>query len=103
MVLIFTPSDTDAKYVRQRNLLQDQQAGFEERDLVSYVFFDESPDGDAPREQFGVENEAFTVVLVGKDGGEKFRWQEPVAPKHLFDRVDVMPMRRRELREGTTR
>lgn len=103
MVLIFTPSDTDTKYVRQRNLLQDQRAGFEERDLLSYVFFDESPDGDAPREQFGVENETFTVVLVGKDGGEKFRWQEPVEPGDLFDRIDVMPMRRRELREGSAR
>lgn len=103
MVLIFTPSDTDTKYVRQRNLLRDQQAGFEERDLVSYVLFDESPDGDVPRDQFGVESETFTVVLVGKDGGEKFRWQEPAAPKDLFDRIDVMPMRRREMREGSVR
>lgn len=103
MVLIFTPSDSDEMYVRQRNLFQDQQAGFEERDLLSYVFFDESPDGNAPREQFGVENGAFTVILVGKDGGEKFRWQEPVGPKDLFDRIDVMPMRRRELRERSAR
>jgi hypothetical protein len=35
---------------------------------------------------------------VGRDGGEKLRSAEPVAPEELFDLVDAMPMRRREMR-----
>ena len=38
-------------------------------------------------------------MLVGKDGGEKFRSTEPVRPQDLFDRIDAMPLRRREARE----
>jgi hypothetical protein len=37
-------------------------------------------------------------VLVGKDGGEKFRSTEPVLAEKLFDLIVAMPMRRREVR-----
>ena len=53
------------------------------------------------RETFDILDGRFTVVLIGKDGGEKFRSCEPVAPQNIFDRIDAMPMRRREMgREG---
>lgn len=39
---------------------------------------------------------AWTVALVGKDGGVKARWTEPVDPGAVFERIDAMPMRRRE-------
>lgn len=83
--------------------MQDHQADFEDRDLITQTFFDETPGGDAAREQFGIEAETFAIVLVGKDGGEKFRSAEPVGPRDLFDRIDSMPMRRREMRQGKIR
>ena len=60
--------------------------------------FEDTPAEDA-RKRFGIGGETFAVVLVGKDGGEKFRSTEPVEPEDLFDRIDAMPMRRREVRE----
>ena len=39
---------------------------------------------------------AFAAVLVGRDGGEKFRSSEPVPAEKLFGLIDAMPMRRRE-------
>lgn len=84
-------------------LLQGRQTGFEERDLIPQEIFDETPDGDAVREQYGIERGTFAVILIGKDGGEKFRSEEPVGPKVFFDRIDAMPMRRREMRRGNTR
>jgi len=97
--LIFTPSPTHEPYAHQRHLLQNQEAAFEDRDLLTLDFLGDTPAGDAARRQFGIDGDTFTVVLVGKDGGEKFRSAEPVRPRDLFDRVDTMPMRRREMRE----
>ena len=46
-----------------------------------------------------MEAGAFAAVLVGKDGGEKFRSEGPVSPEVLFEIIDAMPMRRREMRD----
>ncbi len=39
----------------------------------------------------------FTVILVGKDGGEKFRRDAVVDPETLHALIDTMPMRQREM------
>lgn len=39
------------------------------------------------------------VILIGKDGGVKFRKPFPVAPSDVFKRIDEMPMRRSEVRD----
>ena len=48
-------------------------------------------------EYYGVAG-GFTVILIGKNGGEKKRFLEPVQPAALFDIIDQMPMRRREMK-----
>ncbi|MEC8065210.1 MAG: DUF4174 domain-containing protein, partial [Planctomycetota bacterium] len=50
------------------------------------------------RKKFRIDQEG--TVLVGKDGGVKERW--PLAPRlqEVFDLVDAMPMRQRELRDA---
>lgn len=52
----------------------------------------------ALRSRFHVAANQFTVVLLGKDGGEKFRWPQPVPFETLRALVDAMPMRRQEMR-----
>lgn len=42
--------------------------------------------------------EGFTVILVGKDGGEKLRRTRVVDPGELGALIDTMPMRRNEMR-----
>jgi hypothetical protein len=39
------------------------------------------------------------VILVGKDGTEKRRNAAPVTARSIFDTIDAMPMRQREMRE----
>lgn len=51
------------------------------------------------RERFEPDPERLTIVLVGKDGGEKLREHEPIPLSRIFGLVDSMPMRRREMRE----
>lgn len=95
VLLVFAPSADDVGYLEQRRGLEARQADLQDRDLSIFYL---SPSGAAPLyERFGVGESSFTVVLVGKDGTEKKRYDEPVQPDDLFSTVDQMPMRRREM------
>lgn len=100
LLLVFAPSASEARYEEQRRLLESQQAGLENRDLLFIPVFEGESEAATTREQYGVSAGNFEAVLVGKDGGEKFRSSGPVTPEELFERIDAMPMRRREMREG---
>ena len=50
------------------------------------------------RKVYGIGDDVFAIVLVGKDGGEKLRSSEPVTADKLTGLVDEMPMRRQEAR-----
>lgn len=43
--------------------------------------------------------QAFQLALIGKDGGIKKVWNEPVAVNNINIIIDQMPMRRIEMRE----
>ena len=49
-------------------------------------------------EKFPLHDDEFAVVLIGKDGGTKFRSREIVSLEKLFGIIDAMPMRRAEMR-----
>lgn len=38
------------------------------------------------------------VILIGKDGGVKSRWDFDVKPKQIWEQIDGMPMRRAEMK-----
>jgi len=60
----------------------------EERRYLESVF---------PRDVLGEGN--LSVTLVGFDGGVKERWDGVVDPQVVFDAIDAMPMRQRELQK----
>lgn len=96
---LFAPSPDDADHARQHRLLQDHEAGLKDRDLVvTDTFEDDSETSAAARRKLGAASGTFTAVLVGRDGGAKARSNKPFTPQELFDRIDAMPMRRREMR-----
>jgi hypothetical protein len=80
--------------------LQNHGAAFRDRDLLTLDSFEDGPTGEVARRELGIGRGAFAVVLVGKDGGEKLRSTEPLRSRDLLDRIDAMPMRRREMREN---
>ena len=51
------------------------------------------------RRRFHIRPNDFTVILLGKDGGEKFRSHAPVTIDQLNRIIDAMPMRQQEMRE----
>lgn len=111
VLLIFAPGDSHPEYVQQRNELTGNREGMEERDmLIVYVL----RDGDsrlqlAPnkrineeklRNRFDLSEDDFAAVLVGKDGTEKLRSEDAISIQRIFNRIDSMPMRQREMRQG---
>jgi C4-dicarboxylate transporter len=41
----------------------------------------------------------FTIILIGKDGGEKYRSNMLLTTTNLFALIDAMPMRQAEIRK----
>ncbi|MGI9176149.1 MAG: DUF4174 domain-containing protein [Rhodothermales bacterium] len=110
LLLVFAPSVKSPPYETQMQLFDPEEAGFKDRDLVLFRVLDQgessvgeerlsSADAGQLREHFGVAPGDFSVILVGKDGGEKRRDDTPVKTSAIFDEIDAMPMRQREMRE----
>ena len=86
----------------QRELFDRHEVDLKNRDVVLlYVPYSRSEGSvwTGLRRQFRVDDRQFTVVLVGKDGGEKFRSHVPVTIEKLDALIDAMPMRQQEVRD----
>ncbi|MBX2946781.1 MAG: DUF4174 domain-containing protein [Cyclobacteriaceae bacterium] len=94
--LIYLFGDS-TQVVKQQRWLSSDAAGCKERS-IKIILADSSVHGQALYRQFNVTNPVFTLILMGKDGGEKFRSYEPVTPHQLFAIIDQMPMRKQELK-----
>ena len=80
------------EYKEQLKLLKQDTAGMSERDLVIIVI-----DREADFKKHNVEPNQFTLLLIGKDGGEKLRSTTPVELQTIFKLIDGMPMRKGEM------
>ncbi len=122
LLLIFAPDANDVRYKQQVEAWQAQQDALLDRDMLVFHVFGageswlEQPavsSQAAPthipldatqraqlRKHYSVSEDAFTLVLVGKDGGVKRRETDPAALTDVFTQVDSMPMRQREMRQG---
>ena len=118
LLFVFASSASDARLARQREALREHATGFRDRDLLLITLMGDGENGtlqSGPGEEtrplttaavrrlydrFSVGPEEFRVVLVGKDGTEKRRDPEPVTARSLFDTIDAMPMRQREMRQN---
>lgn len=97
VLVLSAPSASQPDLVEQRRLLAEDAAGLAERDIRVIELVAEK---DARRrEQLGLRPDRFTVLLLGKDGGEKMRQDRPVTLNELYGLIDAMPMRQREMRK----
>jgi hypothetical protein len=108
LLLVFAPSGQNDSFQHQQDLWRDQVLQLKDRDLLVLPVVGSQPvkgPGQQPltpaslRELFQVSEEEFAVVLVGKDGTEKYRTSSPVAPRHIYGIIDTMPMRQSEMRK----
>lgn len=120
LVLLFAPTPDSDAATRQQATLDGEEAALRERDVVRFAFFTDgesfaiahpagqkvtvAPDVAAEaREQYGVGEEEFALILIGKDGNEHHRASQPIAASEILAAIDTMPMRQEEIRqEGGT-
>ena len=108
LVLVFAADESAPIVNAQRKIARENARAFEARDLTVIEIIGSralAADGaalnaEALHRRFGVRARAEVALLIGKDGGEKLRSVgEPLTAARLFAVIDVMPMRRREMRE----
>jgi hypothetical protein len=109
LLLLCAPDGNDPTLCEQRHLIDERTPASEERDLLVFELFETSGragERELPattvarlREHYAVDD-AFTLLLIGKDGTVKRRETAPVPPDDLFAQIDRMPMRRREMNSG---
>lgn len=110
LVLLFSRSKSDAVLDKQLGLLAERRPGLSDRGIAVLVTSGNRETSAAIgyaslrsgtaiglRRHYEPERKGLTVILVGKDGREKGRWQGAQDPQILFDLVDTMPTRQQEL------
>ena len=110
VLLVFATSMTDAKVAEMQAIADASREELVDRDLLfGWVLSDEesrldgepvSPEyAERLRDRAGFDADDFGVVLVGKDGGIKARYDGVPDLDAVFALIDGMPMRRREMRK----
>lgn len=89
----------------QLKLLKAHSTEIQQRDILIFVF-----DGKALLDENGslspvsVRDVPYPnfegVILIGKDGGVKLKKKYLQTAQYIFDRIDAMPLRRVDLRDG---
>ncbi len=108
-LLVFAPSESDLRLVATMRRIDASQCDFGERDMVlgrivtegASTLDGEAVDTDQPRQllsEFGIGANGFSVVLIGKDGGEKLCVNVIPDLQAIYAVIDGMPMRGREMR-----
>ncbi len=112
-ILLFTKSRSEASLDRQISLFSKQRFDLDDRDTVvlhtvdgrnTMAVFGYARVSDGTGRQLAQIYEparnGLTIVLIGKDGTEKGRWQGVTDPQIIFDLIDTMPMRKQEIESG---
>lgn len=109
LLLIFSPSTDFAAYQTLLQQLHQERTGVLDRDLIVFRLVNQGhsqvgkarlnhQEVETLRRRFGVTENEFRVVLIGKDGGVKLS-ERSVDLVDVFGLIDSMPMRQREMEE----
>jgi hypothetical protein len=110
LILIFAPAEKDSTYLAVRERIRELRDELDDRDIVLFHLFEDgeshvqdspirSGGADSLRRKYQIQPGALTLVLIGKDGGEKMRQRDRADFNAIFSRIDAMPMRQREMRQ----
>lgn len=104
-IVIFAPDRYDDRLIQQKGRFSIHRREFRDRDVIVIEIggpFMRAegraiPHGPKMRQRFGIQDDEFTIILVGKDGTEKHRIGEVSDAQVFYDLIDAMPLRRQEL------
>lgn len=102
LLLMDTKNDLNTRNL-QLSEFNDRYNEMKERDLVLFVYNGkEVLDRDGMITDINPDNLTYGefqgIILIGKDGGVKFRKKYLVEANEVFDLIDQMPMRRAEMK-----
>ena len=114
LILAFSPSAEDPEYRAFAKEIAVQAEEVIDRDILVFHILEtgeiklgesslQTGSGDYLRERFSISPSAFTVLLIGKDGGVKLRREGRAKLDEIFSLIDTMPMRQREMKEKSLR
>ena len=109
-LFVFSPTPDREDYQKQLRDLSSKEERIEDKDMIVHLVLEEGNSfiGDLPlenkavrqlQEKFEIDPADFFIILVGKDGGVKLRKEEYTPMSDIFDLIDSMPMRKREMKE----
>lgn len=98
-VLLFADNSSQGVLQKQQQLLDMDKQGLVQRDVEIKIY---SVNDVSIWKQNHIIG-GFTILLIGKDGGEKLRSHQPVTTTKLFNIIDAMPMRKEEMRHQGSR
>lgn len=109
LLFLFAPDGDHPLFKNLKSAVRTQKAEVEDRDLIVFEVLEEGSSrmntaeldrqtADSIRDHFGVPQNNFTLILVGKDGGVKLKRHEAVGLDDIFGLIDSMPMRQNEMR-----
>lgn len=96
VLVIYAPPGTEAKLLQQQKLVQAKKTDFDDRDVTLLVLHKPTENAEIAK-RFQLSGKEFVVLLIGKDGGEKFRVKKIARPGVLFQLIDSMPLRQDEM------
>jgi Domain of unknown function (DUF4174) len=110
LLLLFASSEEDQAYLTLKKEIDRQAMEVKDRDLLVFYVLERgesrldqkhlSPDQALfLKKHLTVASGRFTIILIGKDGGEKIRQESAVDLKEIFAIIDAMPMREQEMKK----
>jgi hypothetical protein len=109
LLMVFATSDKCLDYQKQMSIIAKASKGFAERHLIVLSIFENHGITSTHQnldfltckklyDKFKISKDDFAVVLIGKDGGEKYRKNAILTNEELFAIIDAMPMRKTEMK-----
>lgn len=95
-LLLLAEHKLDSNLVLQQKILNADADGLAERDVQISIITAVSDKNSYDR--WMKNKSGFQLILIGKDGGEKFHSDEPVTLQQLYGLIDAMPMRKAEIK-----
>lgn len=93
-LVIFADSEADPRVAQQLQMLEEDMARLEERDVV--ILVDTDPTVASPL-RLALRPRDFMVVQIGKEAGVIYRKPKPVTAREIIHLIDRTPLRKQEL------
>lgn len=112
LLIIYAGDKQASTLENQLDAIRVAEEGYEERDLLVIILKDQTVTiwnssashhlkFDDITDQLSIATDkSYVNLLIGKDGRVKLRDETLIANKKLFNTIDAMPMRQREMHDG---